>query len=266
MPDLRVGKHSYFTTWANVISPETNRAAGPADEFDTQEITPAGPPGYENAKPGELFLKIGVGWLRKPSNEPYVNYQPYEIADSGKWLVTQDTESVVFNHELPFKNGLGYAYEKRMRIRGAERTLVVSQTLKNIGSQTLRTVNYCHNFISIDGAPSRTEYSYFFSSPIMAPSPLPDGDSFENGRFGFRGTIGDRVLPFKVGKLEKGTLAVRIENSGSGASVEVKCPSHPEKFQMYATGSIICPEFFVRIELAPQEEATWEWSYTFSSK
>ena len=42
--------------------------------------------GWDDAKPGGTFIKIGVGVLRKTGTE-YNRYFPYEIVDSGKWTV-----------------------------------------------------------------------------------------------------------------------------------------------------------------------------------
>src|SRR5512146_1592394 len=37
--------------------------------------------GYADARPGELFPKLGVGLLRKPGDVPYDFFHPYEIEE-----------------------------------------------------------------------------------------------------------------------------------------------------------------------------------------
>ena len=54
---------------------------GPADEF--------APLGWDEAKPGGSFIKIGVGVLRRPDEGKYDNYKLYEIIDPGE---TDDQE------------------------------------------------------------------------------------------------------------------------------------------------------------------------------
>ncbi len=39
--------------------------------------------GYNEAKPGEMFVKIGVGVLRKPDNSPYQFSKLYDIVNPG---------------------------------------------------------------------------------------------------------------------------------------------------------------------------------------
>ena len=56
--------------------------------------------GYDEAKPGGTFLKIGVGILRKPDDAPYSAYRLYEIVDGGKWSVKKSKDAVEFTQEL----------------------------------------------------------------------------------------------------------------------------------------------------------------------
>lgn len=66
---------------------------GPADEFR--------PLGYDAAKPGGTFVKIGVGTLTRIDEMPYDAYRPYPIADHGKWSVRRKDESVEIAQILP---------------------------------------------------------------------------------------------------------------------------------------------------------------------
>ena len=56
---------------------------GPVEEFTTAHKGL----GYDDAKAGGTFVKIGVGVLRKPDNGEYSPYHLYEIVDGGKWSV-----------------------------------------------------------------------------------------------------------------------------------------------------------------------------------
>ena len=74
LSDLRGRGHRYVTPWKNRHDPLCHDdLSGPVDEFT--EI------GYERARPGEEFLKIGVGMLRRYSGEPYDRFRLYEIVN-----------------------------------------------------------------------------------------------------------------------------------------------------------------------------------------
>lgn len=65
---------------------------GPVDEFRTI--------GYEEAAPGEPFLKIGVGLLRRPDDAPYDRFRLYDLADPGRWAVFSDGVTATFRQNL----------------------------------------------------------------------------------------------------------------------------------------------------------------------
>ena len=70
--------------------------------------------GYDEAKAGGTFLKIGVGILRKPDDSPYSHYRLYEIVDGGKWSVKKSADAVEFTQELhDASSGYGYVYRKK---------------------------------------------------------------------------------------------------------------------------------------------------------
>src|SRR3954449_13366897 len=73
--------HNYYGPWfsridenvydfgyddAGVISAPFTAMIGPGEEYQTDGKAL----GYDEAKPGGTFIKIGVGVLRKPANEP----------------------------------------------------------------------------------------------------------------------------------------------------------------------------------------------------
>ena len=62
--------HNFFGVWFPHYDPKLHDAiTGPVEEFRTAE-GPEGGLGFSEAKAGEHFVKIGVGVLRKPDNEP----------------------------------------------------------------------------------------------------------------------------------------------------------------------------------------------------
>ena len=81
---LECDGHSYFGKWFERYDPKLHDAiTGPVEEFFTNN---AGL-GYDEARPGGSFVKIGVGSLRKPEEPRYSSFNTYEIVDSGKWKV-----------------------------------------------------------------------------------------------------------------------------------------------------------------------------------
>ena len=91
--DLQYAGHSYYGPWFTQTDPKVpdfiyqgaEIVAGPCSAITgpVEEFTPA--LGFDEAKAGGTFLKLGVGILRKPDDAPYSAYRLYEIVDGGKW-------------------------------------------------------------------------------------------------------------------------------------------------------------------------------------
>ena len=71
---------------------------------------------YNEAKPGELFLKPGVGVLRKVDDSPYKFGFHYPIVDLGKWKVRVKKDQVTFTQTLQSPMGYAYVYEKTLKL------------------------------------------------------------------------------------------------------------------------------------------------------
>jgi hypothetical protein len=67
--------HTFFGEWFNRYDPMTNDAVtGPAEEFRE-------PIGYDDAKPGDPFVKLGVGVLKRINDQPYTIGGAFPILD-----------------------------------------------------------------------------------------------------------------------------------------------------------------------------------------
>src|SRR5687768_16045935 len=155
---LKYKGHDYYGTWwskitdiydfgyegpnKDVISADFTAMVGPAEEF--------GALGYNDVPAGGLFVKPGVGALRR--NEANYNHSlPYPIANGGKWDVKRSRDAVEFTHTLnePSIN-FGYVYTKIVRLTPGKPQMTISHVLKNTGAKPIVTNVYNHNFTTID--------------------------------------------------------------------------------------------------------------------
>src|SRR5580704_16930683 len=122
VPCLAYKGHTYFGVWFKRYDPLLNDSiTGPVEEFRSSDGLSS--INYEEAKPGDLFLKPGVGVLRKVDDSPYKFGFAYPIVDPGKWTVTNTAHSVTFTHTLKGPSGFAYLYEKTLSIEGSTMTL-----------------------------------------------------------------------------------------------------------------------------------------------
>src|SRR5690348_12890531 len=134
--------HSYFGQWFEKYDPKIHDAiTGPVEEF-----TADGPGfGYNDAKAGGAFLRIGVGAVRKPAQAPAARFVTYDIVNPGLWTVQRGPDWISFTHEMAATDGYAYLYRKTVRLTEGKPEMVLEHSLKNTGRRAIETNVYDHN-------------------------------------------------------------------------------------------------------------------------
>ena len=126
----------------DVISADFTAMVGPAEEF--------GQLGYNDVPPGGLFVKPGIGVLKRDEGT-YNHSRPYVIANGGTWDVKTNRDSVEFTQTLGEPSiGYGYVYTKMLRLTPGRPQLTISHVMRNTGTKPIATNVYNHNFTTID--------------------------------------------------------------------------------------------------------------------
>jgi len=257
--------HSYFGQWFDRYDPKTNDAiVGPVEEF----LTGGAGLGYAEAKPGDCFVKIGVGALRKPDESAFHQFQTYEICDSGKWTVRRGPDWMEFVQELPAVNGYAYVYRKKVSLRDNPPGLVLEHSLRNTGRKTIETAVYEHNFFMLDSQPTGPDIVVSFPFAVRAAQASP----------GLAETRGNQVVFLR--ELARGQTVhtdlegyggdardydIRVENRKTGAGVRQTCDRPISKLVLWSIRTTVCPEAYIDLRVEPQQEANWRISYEFYS-
>ncbi|WP_235954788.1 hypothetical protein [Cyclobacterium salsum] len=267
---LKFEGHEYFGQWFEKYDPKINDAImGPVDEF--------GPLGYEEADPGETFVKIGVGGLRKVEEKGYRFMFTYDITNPGKWTVSSFKDRIEFTHVLQDDTGYAYRYTKTVSLVEGKPQMLLSYRLKNTGTKTINTTTYNHHFFVLDGEPTGPNIQFRF------PAEVHMNTSEEGNSRGFD-TLADMeagVLKFNR-KLDKGEQVYSpglqgfgnspkdhqfsLENTKTGAGVRVKGDKALEKMVFWANPSAYCAEPYIRLSLLPGETVTYQNEYTFYTR
>lgn len=158
--NLEAAGHSYFGQWFARWDPLVHDSiTGPVDDY--------APLNYTEAKPGETFVKIGIGVLKKVDEQPYRFSAHYELLDTGKWSVRKGTDFVEFRHELGDpKSGYGYVYTKTVRLTAGKPQLTIEHALKNTGAKAIATNVYNHGFFMLDRQPTGPDITVTFPFDI----------------------------------------------------------------------------------------------------
>jgi hypothetical protein len=260
---LAWGGHEYFGQWFEKYDPQLHDAiTGPVEEFLTGDSSV----GYDAAKPGETFVRIGVGAVRKPEESAYRRFATYEIVDPGTWRVDEKKDSITFVHELSDRNSGGYAYVYRKRLSLDGNRLVLDHTLKNAGRKPIATSVYNHNFFTLDGRTTGPDFAVAFRFTPRAARAL-------NGLAEVRGSEIVFLREFERGQTvftevegfggSASDYDIRIENRKTGAGVRITGNRPLAKLLFWSAVKTVCPEPYIDASVEPGKETSWRIQYEF---
>lgn len=237
--DKKSGK-SYLTIPFETFEPF--HGEGFPDEFEM-------PLGYDGAKIGEGFVKIGVGVEKKREDKPYTNWDEHEIIKRAENKVEKSDDKVIYTQSLEF-NGFSYEYEKTVKL--IDDSFTISHTLRNNGEKSIKTLWYSHPFFDIA----------LFEDEITLD--IPKDYNLINGKFN------NNVIPIdedsKKGMCFNWRVSENSENkqiliNNENIVYSVKGDFEFHELQIYVNEKAISVEPKKIIELNQDEVFSWETIY-----
>ena len=261
---LKWNGHEYFGQWFPKYDPKINDAImGPVEEFLKGDSSV----GYDEAKVGEEFIRIGVGAVRKPEEKAYQRFRTYDITDSGKWTVRNGQAWIEFTQDLPEHNGYAYRYTKRVALAKNKPQMTISHTLKNTGKKAIQTEQYNHNFFMLDGEPTGPDATVTFPFELKPDRQIPtELAEVTGGTIKYKKELQARQTVFSEfkGFSDKASdYDVQIENSKTGAAVRIQGDRPLSKLVFWSIRPTLCPEPYISLDVAPGRETKWTYTYTF---
>jgi hypothetical protein len=263
IPSLEYQGHQYFGQWFERYDPKLHDAImGPVEEFRTND---AGL-GYDSAKPGETFIRIGVGVVRKPDEAKYQTFKTYEIVDTGKWKVRKGSDWVEFTQHLKDQTGYAYTYKKMVRLTKDKPELTIEHSLKNTGTKPIETTQYNHNFFVIDKQTTGPDMAIVF--PF---EPKPSADLKGMAHVAAKDLVYDQTLEKGQSVFTEMTgfgptssdYDLKIENRKAGAGVRIRGDQPLAKVVFWSIRTVACPEPYIQLRADPKQETKWKYTYDF---
>jgi hypothetical protein len=276
---LAYAGHNYYPAWfqrsdpsvrdfvyegADIVAGPCTAITGPAEEF----VTDGKGLGFDQARAGGTFVKIGVGVLGKPDDGKYDPFRLYPIKDGGRWTVTRRPDAIEFKHELADPStGYAYEYRKTVSVVGDKPQMVLDHGLRNTGKRVIRTSVYNHNFLYLDEQAPGPDCSLTVPFTIRTSSP-PAGslaDVRENRIvFSKRLTGEDRVfLDLQGFGPDRKDYDIRIENRSVGGGVRITADRPLARLALWAIRAPLSIEPFIAMTIEPGSEFTWRITYEY---
>jgi hypothetical protein len=255
--------HSYFGEWFPKYDPLLNDSiTGPVEEFRMSDSMS----GYADAKPGDTFVKIGVGTLKKIDDAPYKYNFTYPLVDAGDRHITIKRRSITFSQLLHGSNGIGYLYTKTLSIDPHKPIITLEHQLKNISDTTLNTEVYEHDFYVLDKKQTGPEMQIKFNFRPTAVDSLGTSAVIEGKTLRFVSELqpGQHISTFLTGYSDKvSDYDFTVENGKTKVGVQQTSDSPISKFNLWSISTTICPEAFVHLSIPPKKSRHWSISYRF---
>jgi hypothetical protein len=279
---LTYAGHDFYPPWFDAMSPEVRdfenedgfvtaspqtAATGPVEEFNAN----GGALGYAEAAPGDTFVKIGVGVLRKLDDSRYRFTVGYPLVDAGERINIVRGNQIEFLHRIQdAESGYGYEYTKTLRLEPNQPVLVIEHALLNTGSKQIDTEVYNHNFLNIDDSGSSegltlsVPYSLDsteFPDPAFASvdehsltylDKPPAGESVRMNLSGF----GDSTEDYDF----------RTYHQHLGAGVRITGDQPMSQAVLWSVAPVMSVEPFVGMSLAPGQSHSWSYRYEFEAR
>lgn len=238
----------------DIVAGPDSATSGPVEEF--------APLNFE-AKPG-LFVKIGVGLLYQPDTQAYDHYRHYRILDAGERSMRITKTSVTFTQTLSH-GGIGYVYEKALRLMPGKPQLAITHRLKNTGKQPINTSVYDHNFLKL--VPGNGGVTVTFPFVPAAASPPPADLLRIQGKAltYLRPMANKERISFLVTGFGATAADYDFTVSGNGAGVRVQGDQPITRMNLFSIDRVQSVEPYIAIDLPPGAEKRWTYTYTYQS-
>jgi hypothetical protein len=249
------------------------------------------PVGYEDAKPGEAFPKLGIGLLVRPDEMPYNFFRTYEIAKPFPIEVETIPHQACFTVQPV--DCRGYAVRLVKTVRVEENLLTFDYQLENTGSNPTITNEYCHNFLCINEKPIGLEYCLRLPYTASLEPPLVDLRriappairwlprpilqrianriygrmqgvlEFQGQEIHWKSIPSDAFYGRLQGFFQTDKPQWELVHSPSGVGLREIDNFPPVRVAIWGRSYVASAEVFVGIKLQPGESQTWSRRYEF---
>ena len=224
------------------------------------------PLGFDEAKDGDWFHKIGIGLLKK-ENVKYDFFHNYTVKPAKFSIKSSPLFVEIICHSMLYD---GYCYVLTKNISLKDNVLKIKYRLENKGSKRIITSEYVHNFILLNRSNSDVESSLDLDFNIKQnhfdSSVNPNNSVVFNGKKITFNLIDDREYYFSnlsggnevKSKWEFNDLKRLLYFSERG-------DFSTKKINIWGNKNVFSPELFIEFDLAANSTKEWTRAYTFKT-
>lgn len=218
--------------------------------------------GFEDAKVGEWFHKIGVGLLKKVKDQ-YDFTAPYEIRPAN-FDIKQEPNKVIINCKSETVNGYSYILRKEVILK--ENSFTIHYYLKNTGEKDIVTDEYIHNFLGINNEVMGSNYTlklpFTLKPELFNANVNPEGKvAVVQNQFNFSGSPKDQFFYSNLSGSKLVRANWELINHKSNIGINETGSFETDKINLWGWHHVVSPELFHKISIKPGESEKWSRTY-----
>lgn len=255
---LERGAHSFFLGAAAVHEPlNSHVGCGPCEEW-FEAIA------YDDAKPGEAFIKLGVGLYEKPFHPNHMWNHPYWPLKIFPWTTKAEKDRLEFLQEVEGPRDWSYRYVKRLILEPGKPLLLIEHSLTNTGKHRIDAEQYAHNFMALDRKPVEKGLTIAFTFPPKTVADISKIGIIDGNRLVVTADkVETKFVPLEGWAPDARDVAATITMPGVAAGIRIGGDFTVSKLGVFLSPCQISCEPFTKISLEPGATAVWTRSYEF---
>ncbi len=238
-----------------------DNVTGPAEEFDI-----FGPESYAEAPVGGVFLKIGVGVLRRVATADYGFMVPYPVVDPGLWHIASEAPRAVHVlHAAGLPDGSrAYRLHRRVSLPARGASLRIERAITNTGGLPITASHYNHNFIRFGMHDAGPGYTVEVPFRLEAPCPTPPPGVLNGTCLTWSEPITRSFYAVLGGQAQDDSTQHQFTvRHVAGGALRYATDAPLADFRVFATRHTVCPEPFTQLRVRPGETFRWNTEIMF---
>jgi len=201
-----------------------------------------------------LFLKPGVGLLKRPDSEPYNIGVDYEIVKEFPCTINHGDDYVDFHlDEIPFK-GIAYKMYKHVSVIG--NMLIITTTVSNTGEKSIELDEYNHNFLSLNGHGAHPQITLSmhkdYYNSVETPGLIMNEDNIT-----FTDEIKGSFMIFCRSPVTYSPLRWELCDKKAGLKVQEWGDFVVTKYMIWGGPHTVTPEIYGNFKIDPGSKRAW---------
>ena len=218
--------------------------------------------GFDDVELGGWFHKIGVGLLKKQSDN-YNFYEKHEVKPATFEVdVKQDQLVITCKSEVMS----GYSYILTKTITLLESGFSIDYKLQNTGEKDIVTDEYVHNFTAINNALMGKDYVLKFPFQLKAESfneiVNPDGIlDISKHELKFNASTKEQFFFSNLTGSKSESAKWKLVNLKSKIGISESANFTTNKINVWGWEHVISPELFYHVNVKPGQSSEWSRTY-----